>query len=252
MARHRTGTHNARRRFVEAQVLRALADEYHARLGGAAVDGTDDPPTAEEQRDLAQRLRRVPEVADALDRMWPRLSARKFLHDLLGARALLTAAGKGVLSASDGAAALPAPQRVAEEFGAVDGRRCRPHQQGARTLLRDPVGEGPARTRAKRAEGAPRPDGVLAARSGGLSRAAPSVSTAIGGRGPGLRPHRGRRGAGPLADAVAHAGPPVAVGLHDSGGRHRPGHGALGARRVGRRRAVPEPPATGPGWWSSR
>ena len=33
MARRRPGTHNARRRFVESQVLRALADEYRARLG---------------------------------------------------------------------------------------------------------------------------------------------------------------------------------------------------------------------------
>ena len=33
MARRRPGTHNARRRFVEAQVLRALSDEYRARLG---------------------------------------------------------------------------------------------------------------------------------------------------------------------------------------------------------------------------
>ena len=33
LARRRPGTHNARRRFVETQVLRALSDEYRARLG---------------------------------------------------------------------------------------------------------------------------------------------------------------------------------------------------------------------------
>ena len=97
MARRRPGTHNVRRRFVEAQVLRALSDEYRARLGRSGLDGADDAPTAEEQKDLSQRLRRVPEVAEALDRMWPRLSPHEFLHDLLGARALLTAAGKGIL-----------------------------------------------------------------------------------------------------------------------------------------------------------
>ena len=101
MARRRPGTHNARRRFVESQVLRVLSDEYRARLGRSGGDETDDAPTPEEQKDLAQRLRRVPEVSDALDRMWPRLSAHEFLHDLLGARALLTAAGRGVLSAED-------------------------------------------------------------------------------------------------------------------------------------------------------
>src|SRR5271170_2535810 len=98
MARRRPGTHNARRRFVESHVLRVLSDEYSARLDRSGVEGADDAPTAEEQRDLAQRLRRVPEVSDALDRMWPRLSPHEFLHDLLGARALLAAAGKGILS----------------------------------------------------------------------------------------------------------------------------------------------------------
>ena len=98
MARRRPGTHNARRRFVESHVLRVLSDEYRARLGRSGLDGADDAPTAEEQKDLAQRLRRVPEVSDALDRMWPRLSPHEFLHDLLGARALLTAAGKGILT----------------------------------------------------------------------------------------------------------------------------------------------------------
>ena len=39
MARRRPGTHNVRRRFVEAQVLRALSDEYRARLGRSGVDG---------------------------------------------------------------------------------------------------------------------------------------------------------------------------------------------------------------------
>ena len=33
MARRRPGTHNVRRRFVEAHVLRVLSDEYRARLG---------------------------------------------------------------------------------------------------------------------------------------------------------------------------------------------------------------------------
>ena len=97
LARRRPVTHNVRRRFVEAQVLRALSDDYRARF--TKVNETlDDGPSTEEQLDLAQRLRRTPQVAEALDRMWPRLSPHEFLHDLLGAKPLLAAAGQGVLS----------------------------------------------------------------------------------------------------------------------------------------------------------
>ena len=149
MARRRPGTHNARRRFVEAQVLRALSDEYRARLSRSGVDGADDAPTPEEQKDLAQRLRRVPEVSDALDRMWPRLSAHEFLHDLLGARPLLAAAGKGILSAPEiqrlyrlRSTSLDTVQWTVGDAALIDE---------ARTLLGPRRGR-PARTRAKRAE----------------------------------------------------------------------------------------------------
>jgi DNA helicase IV len=101
MAKRRPGTHNARRRFVETQVVRALAEEYRARLTRGGVVPDDEAPSAEEQNDLARRLRRVPEVAEVLDRMWPRLSAHEFLHDLFGARPLLAAAGKGILTPSE-------------------------------------------------------------------------------------------------------------------------------------------------------
>ena len=59
-------------------------------------------------------------------------------------------------------------------------------------------------------------------------------------RGPHLRPHHRRRGPGPLADAAAHARPPLAERLDDDRRRHRPGH-----RRVGPRvwDEVLEPPA---------
>jgi DNA helicase IV len=148
-ARRRPGTHNVRRRFVESQVLRALSDEYRSRLGRSGIEGADDAPTPEEQKDLAQRLRRVPEVSDALDRMWPRLSAHEFLHDLLGARALLTAAGKGILSAADvqrlyrpRSTALDTVPWTVGDAALIDE---------ARTLLGPRQGR-PARTRAKRAE----------------------------------------------------------------------------------------------------
>jgi DNA helicase IV len=74
LARRRPGTHNVRRRFVEAHVLRALSDDYRARLTRGSERLDDDGPSAEEQADLARRLRRTPQVAEALDRMWPRLA----------------------------------------------------------------------------------------------------------------------------------------------------------------------------------
>ena len=100
-ARRRPGTHNARRRYVEAQVVRALSDDYRARRVRAGVTTLDEAPSEEEQEDLAQRLRRVPAVLEALDRMWPRLSPHEFLHDLFGARPLLSVAGEGVLQPSE-------------------------------------------------------------------------------------------------------------------------------------------------------
>jgi DNA helicase IV len=101
LARRRPGTHNARRRYVEAQVVRELSDEYRARLERGGVTTAEDSPSQEEQNDLARRLRRAPAVVEALDRMWPRLSPHEFLHDLLGARPLLSAAGKGILGPTE-------------------------------------------------------------------------------------------------------------------------------------------------------
>jgi DNA helicase IV len=131
LARRRPGTHNVRRRFVEAHVLRALADDYRARLARgierlgetdgdadallaelAADIDTDAGPSAKEQAELARRLRRTPQVAEALDRMWPRLSPHELLHDLLGARPLLAAAGQGILS-SDAIRRLYRPRSTA-------------------------------------------------------------------------------------------------------------------------------------------
>jgi hypothetical protein len=50
---------------------------------------------------LGSELRRRPEVAEVLERIWPRLSPEAFLHDLLGARPLIEQAGRGLLSAAE-------------------------------------------------------------------------------------------------------------------------------------------------------
>jgi len=51
--------------------------------------------------EFSRQVRRLPEVADALDRMWPRLSAEELLHDLFGSEPLLSLAAKGILSPSE-------------------------------------------------------------------------------------------------------------------------------------------------------
>jgi DNA helicase IV len=150
LARRRPGPHNARRRFVEAQVVRTLADEYRARLARTGATPADEPPTSEEQADLAQRLRRTPEVVEALDRMWPRLSAHEFLHDLLGARPLLAVAGKNILSPAEiqrlyrpRSVSLDAVAWTAGDSALVDE---------ARTLLGPRRATRPARARAPRSD----------------------------------------------------------------------------------------------------
>ncbi len=124
-ARRRPGSHNARRRFVEQQVLQRLAEQYdRARRRGVAAGRVlpalpDEPreprerggrgstatgatgPAEADAAELRRRIRRNPVVADALDRMWPRLSAHELIHDLFGARPLLAAAGAGVLSSAE-------------------------------------------------------------------------------------------------------------------------------------------------------
>lgn len=110
-ARHRPGTHNARRKMVEqavAQLLANRARQTQQTLGAGipssvtAFPGYEDPSElAEDEFDLAdfsRKVRRVPELAEALDRMWPRLSPHELLHDLFGAPPLIAAAGRGVLT----------------------------------------------------------------------------------------------------------------------------------------------------------
>ena len=159
MARRRPGTHNARRRFVEAQVLRALSDEYRSRLSRGGTDMVNDVPTQEEQNDLAQRLRRVPEVAEALDRMWPRLSPHELLHDLLGAGPLLAAAGKGILGTTEvqrlyrpRSASLDAVHWTVADTALIDE---------ARTLLGPRRGGRTNRARAQRTEEASSQDAAF-------------------------------------------------------------------------------------------
>ncbi|HLI52881.1 MAG TPA: AAA family ATPase [Acidimicrobiales bacterium] len=90
--KRRAGTHNARRRTLEQLLWRHLAAELAAGEPGA------EPPGPAE---LGSVLRREPEMASALERMWPLLTPEQFLRDLFGAPALVELAARGILSPAE-------------------------------------------------------------------------------------------------------------------------------------------------------
>ncbi|HSS11109.1 MAG TPA: ATP-binding domain-containing protein, partial [Acidimicrobiales bacterium] len=102
-AKRRPGTHNARRRYVEALLWRHFYDQYVAAAdrAGRAGEPDDLSPEAPSPADLGRDLRRRPEVAEALDRMWPLLTPQQLLHDLFGARPLIELAGRGLLDVGE-------------------------------------------------------------------------------------------------------------------------------------------------------
>ncbi|MDA8359648.1 MAG: AAA family ATPase [Actinomycetota bacterium] len=169
-ARRRSGTHNARRRFVEQQVARILAGQYRryrtshrtgpALTGPEELDagrveggsGGDPAGTSGEELDLdafGREVRRHPALAEALDRMWPRLAPHELLHDLFGASALIAAAGRGVLTDRE-QAQLSRPRSrsfeeipwteadaaLVDEAGALLGPRRRPPHRARRERRR--------------------------------------------------------------------------------------------------------------------
>ena len=204
-ARRRPGTHNARRRLVEQSVAQVLADrarQTQQRLGvGApssltAFPGYEDPADLEDDEfdfeDFSRKVRRVPELAKALDRMWPRLSPHELLHDLYGAGPCWPAAARGILSTEEHALLRAAPRSTSfDEVAWTAGRRRARSTRPAHLLGPTPAGC----CRRGRAQ---------------------------------VRPHRGRRGPGPVAHAAADADPSVTGRLDDRGRGHRPGHRAVG------------------------
>ncbi|HUC37080.1 MAG TPA: hypothetical protein VMR97_08150 [Acidimicrobiales bacterium] len=70
--------------------------------GAAGPNGAGEPSQVGfDFAEFRRRLRRLPELSEMLDRMWPRLSAEELLHDLYGSRALVALAGKGILSSKE-------------------------------------------------------------------------------------------------------------------------------------------------------
>ena len=144
-ARRRGGPHNGRRRLVETLMWRHLFRQYEAAEdrarrvghradapaaenngGGADPGGQDFALPAEiaagpgldplDPAELGRQLRRRPEIAEALDRMWPVLTPQQLLHDLFGALPLVQLAGRDLLTL-DEQASLHRPRSAA--LGAV-------------------------------------------------------------------------------------------------------------------------------------
>ncbi|HVX23683.1 MAG TPA: hypothetical protein VHB02_20235 [Acidimicrobiales bacterium] len=118
---------------------------------GARFDAVLPPAEATPDEDFdvdefGRSVRRVPELAEALDRMWPRLAPHELLHDLFGARPLLAAAGEGVLSPAEQASLYRPRSRSLEQvpWTAADAALV----DEARAVL------GPRRSRSRRS----RPD----------------------------------------------------------------------------------------------
>jgi DNA helicase IV len=91
-ARRQRGTHNEKRPRVVRALVDQLVEQYRRAFGPAAPD---DPEWTQE---LHSRLRRLPEVRAALERMWPVLTGGELIHDLFSFPALIRSAADGVLT----------------------------------------------------------------------------------------------------------------------------------------------------------
>jgi DNA helicase IV len=103
-AKRRSGSHNARRRLVESLLWQHLTAQLESRTSHGAVRGDNGDLVGRaglRPSELGVELRRRPEVAELLERIWPKLTAEDLLHDLFGARPLIEVAGKGLLSSTE-------------------------------------------------------------------------------------------------------------------------------------------------------
>jgi DNA helicase IV len=82
-ARRRFRRHNSARKWVEGECWAAMA---------AGWRGDEVTP-----REVRSEIRSLPEVREALERMWPVLTPAELLHDLFGSMGLLRLASEGVL-----------------------------------------------------------------------------------------------------------------------------------------------------------
>lgn len=105
--RRRGGPHNPRRARIERLVAERLYERYEQAVTRARR--ITSAARAAEIDDFWYVLKDDPAVREALDRLWPRLHAVELIHDLFGARPLITLAARGVLT-NDEAALLYRPR----------------------------------------------------------------------------------------------------------------------------------------------
>jgi DNA helicase IV len=86
-AQRRFRRHNAARKWLEGEVWAAMAATWR--------DGSADPASVKDT------VRSLPEVREALERMWPVLTPAELLHDLFGSKALLKLAASTVLGEAE-------------------------------------------------------------------------------------------------------------------------------------------------------
>jgi DNA helicase IV len=94
--KRRPGPHNARRRTLEHILWRYLTEQ--AGPDGEAENEAAGIGAGLTPEELGRILRRQPDMAEALDRMWPVLTPEQLLHDLFGAAALVDLAASHVLT----------------------------------------------------------------------------------------------------------------------------------------------------------
>jgi DNA helicase IV len=171
--RGRRGTHNERRPFVAGLVVdhfrreyrRAVVEAYRRR--DLTVDGDDaphdDPSIAaglargdaapeDWEQDLTARLRRLPEIRAALERMWPVLSGAELVHDLFGFAALVRSAAGGLLGADEQRGLVRPRSRSLAEVAWTDGDLALVDEADAILGPRSAAHRRPARRRHRREE----------------------------------------------------------------------------------------------------
>ena len=91
--------HNASRKHLQSILIERLYQRYREAMArkGLVVVGEGVQPF----EDVADQLKRHPDVKLALDRMWPLLSPQMLLRDLFSKPALITAASRDVLEESE-------------------------------------------------------------------------------------------------------------------------------------------------------